>query len=135
MLYGASSLSKLNLESCKKIDEYALYGCASLGEVDLPLNCGSISQYALAGCSQLRRIAFNPALTSVASFAFQNNTSLPQVDFTDTAVTALQDNVYSGCSSLKTIKLSKFIGNVNSFSQNCFSGTSDLSVYLNGITD
>lgn len=83
----------------------------SLEEVDFE-NCKSLNAIlntTFAGCTKLSILNFKncTSLSTIEDQAFQNCSSLTSLDFSDSPITSVGTNAFSGCSNLKEIVVQK----------------------------
>ncbi len=120
--YGCSSLTSINLESVKFINEDAFYGCAleeanldsavaigndafrgcALVNVTLPATAQSIGSGAFAGNTLLERVEFEAEKVKIGSSVFESCVSLESIDINASVIAPY---AFIGCSSLSTIRL------------------------------
>lgn len=79
-------------------------GCVSLTSVTLPEDLQTIPQKMFSGCKRLTTITLPKSVTAIESQAF-SGCGVVSLDMT--SVTELADGVFSGCSSLKTIRINR----------------------------
>ena len=126
------TLNKAILPSCKKIEEFAFYGCSSMALTKLELpQCTSIGNSAFNGCPLLSEITLQN-VTTVGAQAFRgtgiSKIKLPSVK--TMAAVANYDGIFSYCTNLVLVDLG---GNCSSIGNESFGrsvGTSGKNITL-----
>ena len=98
--------------------------CSSLTSVDLS-SCKTIGNYSFSGCSALESIGSVKLLTNIPEYAFNGCSNLQNIDLSN--CTSIGSSAFNGCSKIKHLNLNKcaYISS-NAFS-NCGLENIDLS--------
>lgn len=146
--YGCTSLTSVDLSSCKtignnsfrdcsalesvgstklltKIPEAAFYGCSNLQKIDLS-NCASIGSSAFYNCG-IKKIELS-ATKTIEKNAFSNCGSLTEVTGLK-LIKSLSNGAFANCNKLSSIDLSK----IESLGLDCMSGTAVVNVELSNL--
>ena len=107
--YGNSnSCSRLksvgDISHCESIGDYAFSYCSSLTSVDLS-SCKTIGYSSFSGCSALESLGSTKLLTNIPSSAFENCSNLQNVDLAN--CTSVGGSAFNGCSTIKHLNLNK----------------------------
>ncbi|MDE6441725.1 MAG: leucine-rich repeat domain-containing protein [Clostridia bacterium] len=101
-------IRKLTIESDIPIEEGAFSGCKNLKTLDIE-NVKDIGKGAFKSCANLQTFT-SVNLASVGEGAFENCMSLSSVDIShDTQQVTFANSVFSGCTSLTTVKIAQTI--------------------------
>ena len=134
---GESNLTRIGIG--------AFRGCESLSEINPPESCNNIQDWAFADCG-IRNITFPRLITKILSNTCRNCQQLENVVI-DGNIETFYDNVFRGCTSLKTftipestVKLGKGLfqdcssldeieipGNITVVEDSCFANCTSLS--------
>lgn len=81
-------------------------GCKNLVSVEpfLPPNC-TIGEYVFSGCEKLATPLVYSGSCDFTPWGLFEGTAIPSVDLSESTVTTLERACFSGCASLKTVKL------------------------------
>ena len=66
-------------KECKKIGNWAFYGCTSLSSITIPDSVTSIGENAFSGCTSLTGITIPDSVTSIGNYAFEFCDSLSSI--------------------------------------------------------
>lgn len=122
-----TALESINLpNSLKTLGIYCFDGCSSLKEITIPN--GTISDGAFENCTSLETVNILPGVTNIWSNAFSGCTNLVTVKLPSTLINMGGGQVFSNCSSLKTITVGSPIP--ASCNENCFAFNSYLTATL-----
>ena len=117
------------------IQEFSFYNCDALTEVVVPNKVKTIGGYAFSSCDSLKKLTIGSGVTTLYAQCAYNNINLKEVvflgnklsyidDYAFGACTALEEiclpssidelgsSVFSGCSSLKKVKLNEGLRNL-----------------------
>lgn len=111
LFYGCSSLETIDVSKCKTIGQNAFYGCKALKSVDLSV-CETIGSNAFVDCSSLESVNMPLVKTFPAaewSWWYDDNGNYRDG----------YRGVFSGCSSLKEVKIPACETIGNSMFMNC----------------
>lgn len=125
---GCEKLSTVNLSSgVIFIDEEAFAKCTSLSKCYMPKSVKHIGKGAFAGCTLIERLEIGGDLQAIGYGAFAGCESLKVLYVRDgNYKTAIADNVFYGCGSLKMVRLSE---SVKSISARAFNKCDNVTVY------
>lgn len=107
--YGSSS-SCLKLKSvgdishCESIGDHAFSNCTSLTTVDLS-SCKTIESGAFSGCSALESVGNTKLLTNISESGFRGCSNLQNIDLSN--CTSVGSYAFSECSKIKHFNLNK----------------------------
>ena len=112
------------------INQFALYYCESLKEIDIPGSVTEISDNAFQHCHSLENITFNEGLKSIGNGAF-GSCAIKELILPDSLLT-IGNGAFSDCQNLKTVIIGKSITKIGEsvFSFNNESSLTD--VYYRG---
>lgn len=105
--------------------EYAFANNTKLTSADISKvsNTNVISQGMFSGCEKLVNVNLGNSITNISQEAFKNCSSLENVDFIKTRITAINNAAFENCSSIQEVTVSN---SVTSFGYNVFAGCSSL---------
>jgi len=109
------------------IGDYAFNGCSSMDQVlALPTKLKNIGSYTFYGCASIKDTLFIPTgLETIGYSAFGNCNKISCVDMSTCAnITNIPTSLFSGCTSLSTVKLSNI---VRTISDQAFTSCSNLT--------
>jgi hypothetical protein len=86
------------------IGDYALQGCPSLKQVDIPLSVTKIGEYAFRNCSGLLELRIPPSVVLIGTCAFLRCAGLTRLEIAS-SVTTIGEWAFSGCSNLAVIQI------------------------------
>ena len=117
------------------IPTYMFSGCTSLTSITFPTSLSTINAYAFSG-SGLTSVTIPTSISAVgfasATNGFQNCTALTSVTFLSTAIRAIPNYMFSGCTCLQNCTIPNVI---TSIGINAFSGSGLTSIIIpNSIT-
>ena len=138
-----------SLESIVNLPGNASYGtymfqyCTSLTQISIPAGVTALPNYMFRYCTSLAQIALPESVTSIGQYAFQNCTSLAEIDISNVtsignfafnfsgltkitipeAIKTLDNQIFNGCSKLKTVTLHD---NITSFGTSLFTDCTSL---------
>lgn len=115
--WECTSLTKIGSLDNTSIGEYAFYHCTSLKNIDIS-TAKKISAGAFCGCSSLESIGDLSAITSLNNGVFSGCRSLKEVDLS--SCRAIGSNAFSNCESLTNIDLSACQTLGNKAFSNCY---------------
>lgn len=135
--YVFSSCSKLAAitlpEGTTEIGNSMFESCKSLTSIVIPSSATKIGSSAFSGCEALKNVTF-ATYTGTDGKAYSKVNNIGQNAFTRTAITSftfptlegtktltLAGNLFSGCTTLTSVTLSKSVGNLGSALANCYS--------------
>ena len=120
------SLGNVSKSSLKEIGNNAFRGVSKVKSISLPDNVNSIGSFAFSSTSQSQLKTFNitnnSKLEEIGASAFLNNKLLESFNL-PVAVKVLEDEVFSGCSSLAYINIDLATSQIESIGSSCFAGT------------
>ncbi len=134
-----TSLTEVEMPSCKSIGFCAFQSCTSLKTVALPKNleylgdsvfiyCSALTNITIPDkvtnksnnlfkdCTSLSEVKIGSGITSIGTYAFQNCTSLQSITIPET-VTTIGDYAFENCSALKSVSIPE---SVTSLGSGCF---------------
>ena len=140
-----TSLTDVEMPSCKQIGFCAFQSCTSLKSIDFPENleyfgdsvfvyCSgltsitipdkvtSTSNYLFRDCTSLSEVKIGSGITAIGMYAFQNCTSLQSITIPET-VTTIGEHAFENCSALKSVIIPE---TVTSLGAGCFVNCSSL---------
>lgn len=120
---NCTNLVSVNIPNVDVVGYDAFYGCSSLEEVDIGESFTMIGDQALKNCSNLREFNIPDTCVSFGKSVFYGCFSLESVKIPDNAEVALEDDMFNGCTSLKTVVLGE---KVSAIAQTQFSTCSAL---------
>ena len=136
---GCTKLSSISLPSTvTKIRKSSFRKCSSLTEIKIPNATTYIGITAFAECTSLKKVTIsaNSKLETIRSGAFRGDTALVNIGDSSSfkgdiplnkmpdslnGVSALEDSVFKGCTSLQSISL-----NINTIPESCFENCTKL---------
>lgn len=98
------------------INVNAFNGCTSLSSIDLQ-NVRTINNGAFYACSSLQTVNNMQNVSSIGRSGFEECTSLTNIDISN--VTTLDNYAFKGCTSLTSVDLSSLSGTSSATFQNC----------------
>lgn len=104
---GCSNLKAVTFEEgsrCKKIGDYAFYGCESLEAFAIPTAVSHLGISAFQNCKALVEIVIPQTATVYGDDLFNGCTSLERVSLNERA-TALSNSMFENCTSLKRLDI------------------------------
>ena len=143
--YKCENLDMVNLTrtNVKEIGDYAFYECASLSNIDLPINLEKIGQSAFSkceqldtidlsgnklesigdraffGCVNLAEVEFGKALKSIGRAAFYKCNALEEIAIPAT-VSSLGDYAFAQCKALEKVTIGNQVATIGNYAfANC----------------
>ncbi len=121
--YQCTSLTEITLPSdLVTVDESAFNGCSGLTELVFPSKVESLGIYACQKCSKLEKVTLGEKLATIGNYAFKDCTSLTAIELPTAVESTLGQEVFNGCTALKTVTL----GNATSIGNKAFYGCTAL---------
>ena len=130
LLNGCQALKQVTIRNgCADIAQMTFQNCTSLTEITIPGSVENIGHSAFKGCRALEKVTLERGVAAIhgnnegytGSGAFEDCISLESIEIPNT-VTEIYASAFRGCSSLKTITLSKGLFSIGSKCfQNCTS--------------
>lgn len=126
--FNAVSIETLVLpEGITELGESAFASCAKLKSVTLPYSLENLGVSAFASCTSLSKVTMTKAadgtskLAAIGNFAFQKTLieSFVFPTLSEGKVLSLGTSLFSGCTALDSVYLSKSVGNVNGVFTGC----------------
>ncbi len=111
-----TSLTEVEMPSCKSIGFCAFQSCTSLKSIDLPENLEYFENSVFVYCSELTNITIPDKVTSMSANLFKDCTSLSEVKI-GSGVTGIGTYAFENCTSLKSITIPE---TVTSLGAGCF---------------
>lgn len=93
-----------DISHCESIGEYAFAECSSLTSVDLS-SCKMLESKAFASCSALESVGSTKLLTNIPNSAFEFCSNLQNVDLSN--CTSVGSSAFQGCSKINHLNLNK----------------------------
>jgi len=88
------------------LPHYGLSGCEGMTDIKLPLSITAIGDYAFYECKAMKEFTIPNYITSLGKNAFRWCSKLSAITFEQPSqITVLEDYVFTGCGSLKSIEL------------------------------
>lgn len=116
--FGCANLTSITFgEGSELIDigEYAFYGCRTLVTMTLPSKLKTIGEYAFTGCNALTDLSIPASVTDIGAYAFSGCNSVLTLTFADGInLTKLENNVYYGLESLKSVVIPDSVVSIGS---------------------
>ena len=104
---GCEDLKSITIpDSVTEIGENAFEGCDSLKSIVLGKGVTVIGEYAFSGCSSLKNIVIPDSVREIGMSAFEDCDSLESVVLGKSVIELEDDDMFSECSSLKSITVS-----------------------------
>lgn len=116
------TVTELVLEKPAVIGKYAFSGCPSLQSVVICNPDCTVEQYAFEKCPSLRRIRVLAGTIERGAFSFCRNLEYAEIS----GISALGDEVFAGCASLKTVQISE---TVSALGRRCFDECTALEAF------
>lgn len=114
---GCQRLAKVNAAGVERIENYAFNSCYKLADFDIS-KVTYIGSYAFNTCSMFAPTVLSDALQTLGSNAFAG-TAITEIAVPQT-ITALENNVFSGCQQLQKVTLPPTLRTIGSSTfQNC----------------
>lgn len=114
---GCQRLAKVNAAGVERIENYAFNSCYNLADFDIS-KVAYIGSYAFNTCSMFAPTVLSDALQTLGSNAFAG-TAITEIAVPQT-ITALENNVFSGCQQLQKVTLSPTLRTIGSSTfENC----------------
>ena len=114
---GCQRLAKVNAAGVERIENYAFNSCYKLADFDIS-KVAYIGSYTFNTCSMFAPTVLSDALQTLGSNAFAG-TAITEIAVPQT-ITALENNVFSGCQQLQKVTLSPTLRTIGSCTfQNC----------------
>lgn len=114
---GCQRLAKVNAAGVERIENYAFNSCYKLADFDIS-KVAYIGSYTFNTCSMFAPTVLSDALQTLGSNAFAG-TAITEIAVPQT-ITALENNVFSGCQQLQKVTLSPTLRTIGSSTfENC----------------
>lgn len=114
---GCQHLAKVNAAGVERIENYAFNSCYKLADFDIS-KVAYIGSYAFNTCSMFAPTVLSDALQTLGSNAFAG-TAITEIAVPQT-ITALENNVFSGCQQLQKVTLPPTLRTIGSSTfENC----------------
>lgn len=110
------------------IEPCALANCKYLKSVSFPKKLGGIGDYAFFGCKSLQSVYIPQHTRHIGIGAFSECVDLKKVDAYDSRIDALQEKIFSGCSSLNEMELPKNLGSISDFAFNGCTNLKEINI-------
>lgn len=125
-------LSLTSIDGCKYVKDIstgAFLNCVELGEVTLPDGLETISNQAFKGCAKLRINNIPSSVTTLGNSAFEEALKTSENEAADITltlpnITTINENVFNGCTKLKSISIKE---NTTTINNRAFQGCSNLT--------
>ena len=114
---GCQRLAKVNAAGVERIENYAFNSCYKLADFDIS-KVAYIGSYTFNTCSMFAPTVLSDALQTLGSNAFAG-TAITEIAVPQT-ITALENNVFSGCQQLQKVTLPPMLRTIGSSTfENC----------------
>ncbi len=124
-----SGLSQIILPSGLTKIGAGAFAHSSLTSVAIPEGVTSLGDYAFYGCESLKSVSLPKTLASVGTAVFASNPALTDIHPERTALSALPERTFAGCSSLADLLL----GSIQVIGPEAFQGTAITTLDLSGV--
>ena len=105
--YGKTTFKKVVIpSSVTKIGSLAFHSCTKLEEIDIPASVTTIGNAAFQNDSALTKVTLHEGLTNL-SYRLFKGTAITEITI-PSSVTEFDNEVFSGCDNLATIKVDKY---------------------------
>ena len=115
---GCKNLSTVTIydgdKSCTTIGTKAFYGCENLTSITVPTTLTNIQTSAFENCGRLKSILIQQNVETIGAGAFKNCKSLETAVLSASKIKTLSNEVFSGCTSLKSVQLPATVTSIGS---------------------